>query len=489
MEVPEHEPGCRCCRPPKTLSRRSLLTKGALVGAAAVAIPRFLPGGHRAAGAHTDDGRAPSSLSEVLGNVARPTAARRVPAPAIVPRSGWGANESLRHGTASYVDRVDKIVVHHTGTHNGISDWAGQVRQIYEFETSSGYNDIAYHFLIDPNGIIYEGRWARDLRPGETPDATDGPGRVVVGGHAIDHNLRTIGIALIGDYTQVLPSAKMLSSLVSLLAWQCGRLGIDPMGVTPYVNAQGRAEWLPNVCPHGATTLTQCPGTFVLAALPNARRDAAIRLAEPMARGGYWIVAPDGSQYAYGAVPTVQRGGARPTAPIVGIAAHQSGSGVWTCASDGGVFAYGDAPFRGSAAGASRAPIVGMAPSASGRGYWLAASDGGVFAFGDARFHGSLGKQARAPLTSIAPSRRGYLLAASDGGVFAFGDARFEGSAIGASLPAPVVSIAPTVTGRGYVLLTADGSVVPRGDAPYLGGPQGLVSSVCGVAGPIEPRR
>jgi hypothetical protein len=53
-------------------------------------------------------------------------------------------------------------------------------------------------------------------------------------------------------------------------------------------------------------------------------------------------------------------------------------------ASDGGMFNFGDASFRGSAAGAAPAPVVGMAATQSGGGYWLVTAGSQSFAFGDA---------------------------------------------------------------------------------------------------------
>ena len=58
---------------------------------------------------------------------------------------------------------------------------------------------------------------------------------------------------------------------------------------------------------------------------------------------------------------------------------------------------------------------------------------------------------------------------ASDGGVFSFGGAGFHGSTGGLALDAPVVGMAPTVTGKGYWLVAADGGVFAFGDAVFSG--------------------
>jgi N-acetylmuramoyl-L-alanine amidase len=532
VDSPIHEPGCTCCAPARNLSRRSLLAKGAVAGAALAALPALEARWRHGPRVH---GEAASlfPLAHPAGRPAVRAQRTHVPAPRIVARRQWGANEALRNGTPRYERAIEKILVHHTGTPNGLPDWSAQVRQIYEFETSHGYQDIAYHFLIDPNGVIYEGRWGREVPSGRTPDGTDGHGTFVVGGHAINHNERTLGIALIGDYTRVAPTPAMLASTVALLAWLCGRTGVDPLGVSTYFARSGAREPLPDICPHGSTTITFCPGTYVLKALPTVRQRVAARLGGPARiAGSYWIATADGQQLPFGAagdpVHTVYAptplagialhpgrrgywtfgsdggvfahfgapfhgslGGRRLGSRVVGLAPTPTGNGYWLAARDGGVFAFGDARFHGSlAARRLRTSFVDIARSPTGSGYWLAAADGGVFAFGDARFHGSVGRaHLRAPICAMAASRDGYWLAGTDGGVFAFGDAHSAGSAARVDLPAPVVGMAPTTSHRGYVLLTSDGSVLPFGDAAFLGNAQGLVTEAVGIAGSLEPRK
>ena len=77
-----------------------------------------------------------------------------------------GCNEALRKPGQSYDSVVEKIVVHHTVTPNNPSDPAAVVRSVYEYNVSGVYIDIAYHFLIDQNGRIYEGRWAQNYPAG-----------------------------------------------------------------------------------------------------------------------------------------------------------------------------------------------------------------------------------------------------------------------------------------------------------------------------------
>jgi hypothetical protein len=481
---------------PEELSRRALL-RGGVIASSALAMPRFdLPFSRRP-----------------------PAVGDRTLAPEIIRRREWGADEA-RRGIAEYDAVIEKIVVHHTGTENHVDSWAEQVRRIYENETASDYRDIAYHYLVDPKGRVYEGRWAREYADDDAPDSEDGRGWNVRGGHALKHNPRTLGIALLGDYTKVSPTERALDAIVDLLAWKCTRWRIDPVGSSPYGATDGTAATIPNIVPHGEVRVTECPGPYLNRMLDELRDRTAARIGHqptpggyrvvasngrelalgdanalrddapaPIvgvithpAGGGYWAYGADGGVFAYGAASFHgSLAGRTLNAPIVGLAPAPGNDGYWTVAGDGGVFAFGNAAFAGSVAGASlQAPVCGIASTPSGRGYWCAAADGGVFAFGDAPYLGSLtNTRLTAPVTTIVAAANGFWLVAADGGVFAFGDAPYFGSG---TPGAPVVAMTPTKTGQGYYLLTGIGDVVPFGDATYHGSANSRLPDAVGLA-------
>ncbi|HEX5097519.1 MAG TPA: peptidoglycan recognition family protein [Acidimicrobiia bacterium] len=482
---------------PEEVSRRALLRRGGALASAAFVAPRFdLP-----------FLRHPPAVGD-----------RRL-APDIIRRAQWGADEA-RRGIAEYDAVIEKIVVHHTGTENKVASWVDQVRRIYENEVASDYRDIAYHYLVDPKGRIYEGRWARKYAADDPPDGEDERGWNVRGGHALRHNPRALGIALLGDYTKVAPTDRALDAILDVLAWKCARWHIDPVGETPYCATDGTVETLPNIVPHGQVRVTECPGPYLERALDELRDRTAARVGHqevaggyrvvgaggrelafgdadrlhddapaPVAGivtspggGGYWAFGPDGGVFAYGSAAFHgSLAGQTLNGPIVGLAPAPGNDGYWTVAADGGVFAFGNAAFAGSVAGqALRASVCGIAPSPSGRGYWCAAADGGVFAFGDAPVLGSLANtQLSAPVTAIVAAGNGFWLAAADGGVFAFGDAPYFGSG---TPGAAVVAMTPTTTGQGYYLLTGAGDVVPFGDATYHGSANGRLPDAVGIA-------
>ncbi len=501
----------------RRFSRRAALQLGAGAGATAIAAPYL---------AHLR-GDAPATGVNDARLMFAPV--HDWPVPPIVTRAQWGANEALRHPGQIFDSSISKIVVHHTGTPSSVTDYAQLCRGILANETSGEYIDIAYNWLIDPNGRIYEGRWAGDYKSGAA-DIGERSGANVRGAHAIYHNSNTIGIALMGTYDSVNPSPAMVDALVTLLAWKCARWGIDPLGRGTYNASNGANENLFNICGHRDTSATDCPGQVVEPMLPAIRARVSGRIsgsgywiatalgqvsafggapsASPssfrlttLIRGiagvpsgtGYWLFSSDGSVYAFGTAPFFGSMHGRPLkAPVVGMAATPSGRGYWLVAGDGGIFSFGDARFFGST-GAMRlnAPVLGMTPTHSGNGYWLYASDGGIFSFGDAVFHGSTGNlRLNQPVVSMAarPQGDGYWMIARDGGVFSFGRAPFVGSGATSRSSSPYVAMLPSTTGKGYVMLRADGHVAGFGDAPLLGDARGKIfGQAIGIAGKLKP--
>ncbi|MCZ7527378.1 MAG: peptidoglycan recognition protein family protein [Acidimicrobiia bacterium] len=368
---------------------------------------------------------------------------------------------------------VKKLVVHHTATPNNPPDPASSIRGIYHYHLSGEWIDIAYHWLIDQDGRIYEGRWAADYPAGAVHTGEDAEGRQVRGGHASATNTATIGIALLGTFTSVGPTEATVEALVNLLAWKCARWGIDPLGSDEYVD--GRV--FPNVCAHRDVTATTCPGDPLVRRMSEIRERVAARIRE--GRNGYWISTRAGGALAFGDVPDLgdpRRLGIRAT--IQSIVPNPAGVGYWMLGTDGGVFSFGDAGFYGSTGGMRlNRPVVGMAPTTTGRGYWLVARDGGIFSFGDAGFFGSTGAiRLNQPIVGMAPtpSGNGYWLVAADGGIFSFGDAGFFGSTGAIRLNQPIVGMAPTPSGKGYWLVASDGGIFAFGDAEFFGSTGGI---------------
>jgi hypothetical protein len=291
--------------------------------------------------------------------------------PPIISRHDWGANEGIRKGHPEFAP-ISKLVVHHTVTQNNYPDPAQTVRAIYAYHTrGNGWNDIGYNFLVDQQGRVYEGRFARAYRPGEVPTGEDEGGRGVIGAHAKAVNPGTAGVALLGDYSGgFVPPGPALDGLVRLLAWKAARHDIDPKGSSPFTAVDGSRRTFPNIAGHRDVGETGCPGGRLYERLPEIRQRVADTIGSPTTPPppaplppppipvpvpdfpGFWSATAGGLIHAFGdARPAGDLAGKRLGGPIVSLAASPAGNGYWMVGADGGVFAFGDAPFAGSAAG------------------------------------------------------------------------------------------------------------------------------------------
>jgi len=200
----------------------------------------------------------------------RPALAQALGKPSVVSRIGWGSpdGEGSRASPAYYP--VNHMVVHHTADSNTLTgseaSWADRVRAEWSFHTfTRGWGDVGYNYLIDPNGVIYEGRAGGD-------DA--------VAFHDTG-NYGSMGVVLIGTYQNVDPRPAAQSALVDLLAWKAAQKGIDPLGssyyygcdISSYCRPFNPGAVVPNIAGHRQVTPghTSCPGDQGLGVLPSIR--------------------------------------------------------------------------------------------------------------------------------------------------------------------------------------------------------------------------
>jgi hypothetical protein len=193
-------------------------------------------------------------------------------APAIVPRRGWNADESIRRAGPSYAPAIRLAVVHHTAGKNGYTaaESPAIVRAIELYHVKgNGWNDIGYNFLVDRFGTVFEGRYG-------------GVERNVVGAHAEGFNTGSVGVAVLGEYSSLAVTATARDSLARLLAWRLDLAHVDPASTLSFLsggNARfpaGIPVFLRAVSGHRDTGLTDCPGT----ALYNLLTPLAGRVAE-----------------------------------------------------------------------------------------------------------------------------------------------------------------------------------------------------------------
>ena len=207
--------------------------------------------------------------------------------PTIIPRSGWGADESLRFDAAGHETwppefaPMQKAIVHHTAGRNGDPNPAATIRAIYWVKSiNRGYGDIGYNFLIDEQGRIYEGRHSRDYAPGEGVTGEDLAGNIVRGGHAVNFNDGTVGIAFLGNFQHRQPTTAARTALERFLAWKLERHGLSPLGQSVYRNpVLGNTKNLYNISGHRNVNATACPGDTFYPTFPQLRQRVTARIA------------------------------------------------------------------------------------------------------------------------------------------------------------------------------------------------------------------
>ncbi|MDD3190513.1 MAG: N-acetylmuramoyl-L-alanine amidase [Candidatus Pacebacteria bacterium] len=186
--------------------------------------------------------------------------------PKIISREDWGADESKMTWEAEYAD-IKTFIIHHTASttlkedSDGSGKYKEMVQNIYNYHTNgklwkdgngssyTGFGDVGYNYLIDPEGNIYEGR--------------DG-GNGVIGGHASGFNEGSVGISVIGTYQEDSNydanklSNSILTSLGKLIGWIAANNNIN---INKTIEFKGKT--IDGVVGHKDVTATLCPGNVL----------------------------------------------------------------------------------------------------------------------------------------------------------------------------------------------------------------------------------
>jgi hypothetical protein len=190
------------------------------------------------------------------------------PRPTVISRQVWCTDPDCDYSAGLQYRPATHMVIHHTVSSNSSSDWAAVVRAIWSFHTyTRGWGDVGYNYLIDMNGVIYEGHNNADFQNLD-----------VIGTHAAIANEGGMGTALIGTFAtpdeypvSTVPPQPMLDSAAELMAWKADQRNIDVYGASRMVNT----IWgLPHLMGHRDVyggPATTCPGGHAYNLLPWLR--------------------------------------------------------------------------------------------------------------------------------------------------------------------------------------------------------------------------
>ncbi|MEU8437964.1 peptidoglycan recognition protein [Streptomyces sp. NPDC029216] len=200
-------------------------------------------------------------------------AARR---PRVVTRAAWGATEDGR-APVEYGREVKAVFVHHTAQTNAYDcvDSPAIVRGLQALhQRANGWKDLGYNYVVDKCGTVFEGR-------------AGGSGRPVIGAHTLGFNTDTLGVAVIGRYTDEEAPPAATRAVARLAAWALRRYGYDPAGTVTLTSSldngrfrRGERVTVERISGHRDVFATECPGTALYAQLPTLRTLAADPLGE-----------------------------------------------------------------------------------------------------------------------------------------------------------------------------------------------------------------
>ena len=176
------------------------------------------------------------------------------PQPGFEDRQDWCPMGTCPEIASPTFTNESHLIVHHSATSNTSSDWAATVRSIWDFHVNTnGWDDVGYNWLIDPNGVLYEGRGDR-----------------VRGAHFCGTNANTMGVCMLGNYTSISPSDAAKATLEELLAWKSCDRALDPLGTSLH-NSSGLN--LMHISGHRDGCSTACPGDTFYPQLVEVRNN------------------------------------------------------------------------------------------------------------------------------------------------------------------------------------------------------------------------
>jgi peptidoglycan hydrolase-like protein with peptidoglycan-binding domain len=245
-----------------------------------------------------DPGTSPADddLTRAVPAASASAAARQ---PTIITRAQWGADESLR-GSITLNTTVKAITIHHTAGSNSYTQdtTAAQIRGIYAYDTITlGWADIAYNFLVDKWGRIYEGRAGSITKP-------------VRGAHSLGFNTDTMGISALGNYETASAPAVMVDSMAKVAGWKLSQYGVNPaskvtltsQGGTGTKYAAGTTVSIDAVHAHQNTFATACPGKYLYPQMATLRSKAATYASTSSTSAAPAPVPTSGLYAAYGSL-------------------------------------------------------------------------------------------------------------------------------------------------------------------------------------------
>ncbi|MDX2246767.1 MAG: N-acetylmuramoyl-L-alanine amidase [Bacteroidia bacterium] len=184
------------------------------------------------------------------------------PLPVFATRSDWNCPDGDTPSCNTVeTTSVSHLIVHHSAGINVSDNWGAVVLSIWNLHVNTnGWCDVGYNWIIDPNGMIYEGR---------------GGGNNVKGAHFCGANSGTMGVCMLGNFENAEPTAAALTSLTQLLAWKSCDVNIGPNSSSYHLST---GKTLMTISGHQDGCATLCPGDNLYNKLPLLRSNVNLAM-------------------------------------------------------------------------------------------------------------------------------------------------------------------------------------------------------------------
>jgi hypothetical protein len=167
-----------------------------------------------------------------------------VPIPGLQSRGAWGAGP-VRTNSVNPMLPIRWVTIHHDGmAYRGRTQSAarGRLRSIQSaHQNNQNWADIGYHFIIDRQGTVWQGR---ELR--------------YQGAHVGGANEGNVGVMLMGNFQEQQPASAQVASLQRTVQ------AIQRTFRIPATQVRTHREW--------PTAATECPGSMLQAQVGQLRR-------------------------------------------------------------------------------------------------------------------------------------------------------------------------------------------------------------------------
>lgn len=152
------------------------------------------------------------------------------------------------------------IVIHNSATRGG------DVKFLRKIHKDNGWKDVGYHRIVcngKPHGEWPAGKDG-EVQKGRHLDDDSVFEEDEVGAHARGFNRESIGICVIGNFEETMPTSKQIKALIALCTHLCRQFGLEASSIIGHRDVP--------------TCNTDCPGRYLYSLLSMLRMAVKYRL-------------------------------------------------------------------------------------------------------------------------------------------------------------------------------------------------------------------